>query len=430
MKTVDEALALIAANVPAPIEVTKPLTEALIGHVLAADVKARESVPAFRASIVDGYAVVVGGDAPSIKGTFPVIGSSTAQAGEAKSLRAGQVTRITTGAPLPEDANAVVMVEDTVLVSTTDDGKEEKEIRILTADYTPGENVREIGSDVTAGDTILRKGEGITDVGGEFGLLASVGTREVSVYSKPVISVLSTGDEIVPYDHKDDLRYGEVRDTNRPTLLQSIKNTGFEGVDMGIASDKVGQLEAKLRDAMRASDVVITTGGVSMGELDLLKSTIEHRLGGTIHFGRVSMKPGKPTTFATVPCKDSDGVRSTKVIFSLPGNPASAVVTYHLFVLPALHAMSGIKPVGLPLVSVVLEDRVRCDAKRQEYSRAIVTCSASGLRAHSTGGQRSSRIGSFKGANGLLKLPLIDGYLEKGDSVPALLLGPLQSTMS
>ena len=430
MITVQEALDLIAKNVPSPTVVTRPLTESLIGCVLAADVKARESVPAFRASIVDGYAVVAGGDSPSIQGTWPVVGSSTAQAGETKTLKAGEIARITTGAPLPEGASAAVMVEDTVLVSATDDGQEEKEVKILAADIAEGENVREVGSDVAAGDTVLRKGEGITGVGGEFGLLVSVGTREVEVYRKPVVGVMSTGDEIVPHDREGDLRYGEVRDTNRPTLLQAIKNTGFESVDLGIASDKLGALEEKLRDAMRASDIIITTGGVSMGELDLLKPTIERQLGGTIHFGRVSMKPGKPTTFATVPFKTSDGQRTTKVIFSLPGNPASAVVTYHLFVLPALHAMSGITPVGLPLLSAVLDERVRCDPKRQEYARAVVTCSAAGITAHTTGGQRSSRIGSFKGANGLIVLPVRGGHVEKGDSVQVLMLGPLVPTVN
>jgi len=174
-----------------------------------------------------------------------------------------------------------------------------------------------------------------------------------------------------------------------------------------------------------------------MGELDLLKPTIERSLGGTIHFGRVSMKPGKPTTFATIPgsnIKDpSSGSRgaddSKKVVFSLPGNPASAVVTFMLFVLPALHRMAGIRPVELPVVKVRLEGAMRCDDKREEYARVVVTAKSgmggeeSGLWAVSTGGQRSSRIGSFKGANALVKLPTGGGVMEKGAWVEALLMG-------
>jgi len=167
-----------------------------------------------------------------------------------------------------------------------------------------------------------------------------------------------------------------------------------------------------------------------MGELDLLKPTIERQLGGTIHFGRVAMKPGKPTTFATIPFKNNAGERETKVIFSLPGNPASAVVTYHLFVLPSLHQMSGISPAGLPRVKAVLDQEVKLDSKRAEYHRALVTVKADGvLHAMSTGGQRSSRIGSFKGANALLCLPVREGKLEKGEKVDALIMGKIVSEL-
>lgn len=433
MLSVEEALRKIAQHTPDPTIVKAAVEENLVGAVLAEDVVARESVPAFRASIVDGYAIIAGNHAliPSTKGIFPVTSVHHAQAGEeAKKLQLGEVARITTGAPLPLGATSVVMVEDTILRSKTDDGEEEKEIEILTDAIEPGENVREAGSDVKAGDVIMKKGEGITAVGGEFGLLASVGTREVSIYRNPIVGVLSTGDEIVSHNQPGELRLGEVRDTNRPTLLPAIRGTGFHAVDLGIASDKPGALEQSLRDAMREVDVIVTSGGVSMGELDLLKPTIERSLGGTIHFGRVAMKPGKPTTFATVPFKDNSGERRNKVIFSLPGNPASAVVTYHLFVLPALHQLSGIKPPGLPKVKVVLDEDVKMDAKRTEYHRVVVTARSDGLlHAVSTGFQRSSRIGSFKGANALLCGPPGRASLAKGESVDALLMGRIISQL-
>lgn len=163
-----------------------------------------------------------------------------------------------------------------------------------------------------------------------------------------------------------------------------------------------------------------------MGELDLLKPTIERSLGGTIHFGRVNMKPGKPTTFATIPVKNEKGDRINKTIFSLPGNPASAVVCFHLFVLPSLHQASGITPVGLPKVKVVLEEDIRTDRQRPEYHRALVGIRGDGvLYASSTGGQRSSRIGSFKGANALLCMPAGEGSVKKGTKVDALLMGKL-----
>ncbi|KAL8735086.1 MAG: hypothetical protein Q9181_002924 [Wetmoreana brouardii] len=436
-ESVDDALRMVLENTPSPKPAKVPVDGNLVGHVLAENVQAEEPVPAFRASIVDGYAIIVGKGLPSSKGNFPVVSVSHASPGEGPALEPGQTARITTGAPLPANATSVVMRENTTLRSKADDGKEEKEVEILTDEIVPGENVREVGSDVKAGDTILRKGEEITAVGGELGLLASVGIKEVLVYKRPVVGVLSTGDEIVPHDRPGALRLGEVRDTNRPTIMAAVTGWGFKIVDLGIATDELkkkrnhtktdrrqGTLEQTLRDAMRRVDVIVTTGGVSMGDLDLLKPTIERSLAGTIHFGRVLMKPGLPTTFATVPFKTNTGDPETRLIFSLPGNPASAIVTSHLFVLPSLQHASGVKPVGLPTVLVTLEHDFRLDPGRPEYHRAIVTAGRDGvLTAASTGGQRSSRVGSLKSANALVCLPASKGVLAKGERVQALLMG-------
>ncbi|KAI4193362.1 MAG: hypothetical protein LQ346_003945 [Caloplaca aetnensis] len=423
-KFVDEALRLIIKNTPSPKPIRHTVNGNLVGHVLGEDVQADEPVPAFRASIVDGYAVIVGKDLPSSRGTFPVVSVSHATPGEIPPLKVGQIARITTGAPLPPGATSVVMVEDTVVRARTEDGQEEKEVEIFTATIKPGENVREVGSDVQAGETILRKGEEITATGGELGFLASVGKKDVLVCGKPVVGVLSTGDEIIQHDRPGPLRLGEVRDTNRPTIMAAVRGWGFAVVDLGIAKDKQISLEQSLRDAMRSASVIITTGGVSMGELDLLKPTIERSLGGTIHFGRVSMKPGKPTTFATVPFKTNTGADGTRWIFSLPGNPASAIVTSHLFVLPALRGMSGFGNVGMERVVVTLEHDVALDPERSEYHRVVVTAGRDGtLKATSTGGQRSSRVGSLKSANGLLCLPAREGKVGKGEKVEALLMG-------
>jgi len=427
MLSVDEAIKLIKEHTPALHVIKANVDGSLVGSVLSEDVTATEAVPAYRASIVDGYAVIAP-EGGSSKGVFPVASISHATPGDIPPLEVGQIARITTGAPLPPGATSVVMVEDTVLKTMTEDGKEEKEIEIFAEGVKSGENVREIGSDIKKGDVILRKGEEISAIGGELGLLASVGKAEVMVYKRPVVGVLSTGDEIVEHNRPGELRLGEVRDCNRPTLLSAVRGWGFEAVDLGIAKDTPGNLEETLRDALRKVDVIITSGGVSMGELDLLKPTIERSLGGTIHFGRVSMKPGKPTTFATVPVKSNAGERVTKVIFSLPGNPVSAVVTFHLFVLPSLHFASGVTPGGLPKVLVTLDHEFRLDPQRVEYHRAIVILGKDGLlHASSTGGQRSSRVGSLKSANALLCLPAGKETLVKGANVEALLMGKLNS---
>ncbi|KAJ3489505.1 hypothetical protein NLG97_g5985 [Lecanicillium saksenae] len=426
MVSVDDALDMINEFTPEPAVVRSRVDQAIIGSVLAEEVKARENVPAFRASIVDGYAVVAPKDG-NLKGVFPVVGVSHAAPGEIAALKEGQIARITTGAPLPPGATSVIMVEDTVLKSMTEDGKEEREVEIQAEGVKEGENVREVGSDVKQGTIILSEGEQISGVGGEIGLLASVGVAEANVYKRPVIGILSTGDEIIEYNRPGALRLGEVRDTNRITLISAAKEWGYDVIDLGISKDKSNSLEETLRSGLRQADVLITTGGVSMGELDLLKPTIERSLGGTIHFGRVAMKPGKPTTFATVPVKDNAGQRVSKVIFSLPGNPASALVTFHLFVLPSLHKQSGIYPVGLPKVPVVLGHDFPMDP-RPEYHRAVVTVGPDGqLTANSTGGQRSSRVGSLRSANALICMPSGKGKMERGSKVHALVMNAVRS---
>ncbi|CAK7224084.1 hypothetical protein SBRCBS47491_005428 [Sporothrix bragantina] len=456
MLSVDEALARIDEFTPGVVESERPVNEDLVGYVLARDIYAAEDVPAFRASIVDGYAVVVPKDedekgvsessSKTLSGVFPVTSVSHAAPDEAKVLRDGEIARITTGAPLPAGANAVVMVENTVLHSLTEDNQEEKEVEIRAANVRDGDNVREIGSDVRKGQLLLHKGERITAVGGEVGLLAAAGVQHVTICRRPIVGVLSTGNEIVEHTSRppSGLRLGEVRDTNRPTLLLAAQEWGFDTVDLGIVVDQPQTLEQRLRDALRQVDVIITTGGVSMGELDLLKPTIERALGGTIHFGRVAMKPGKPTTFATVMVKEaSRGTQSdisgsvshstrrfVRTIFSLPGNPASALVTFHLFVLPALHKMAGEHPRGLPKVPVALSHDFVLDKERPEYHRAVVSVGADGvLRATSTGGQRSSKVGSMRGSNALLCMPAGPEPLKAGAKVDALLMSNIRSEL-
>ena len=249
MLSVDKATELILSNTPKPRIIKVPVNDNLVGNVLAENVEALEAVPAFRASTVDGYALAVPEGSTNAKGTFPVVSVSHAAPGEPRPLEAGEIVRITTGAPLPPGATSVAMVEDTVLKSMTDDGKEEKEIEILTDEIEPGENVREAGSDIKAGEVILKQGDLITAVGGELGLLASVGRATVTVFRKPVVGVLSTGDEIIEHDRADLLNLGEVRDSNRPTIMAAIRNWGFEVIDLGIAKDKSATLSSSVSNS-------------------------------------------------------------------------------------------------------------------------------------------------------------------------------------
>ncbi|KTF88700.1 hypothetical protein cypCar_00017213, partial [Cyprinus carpio] len=299
-----------------------------MGRVLAQDVYAKDNLPPFPASVKDGYAVRAA-DGP---GDRFIIGES--QAGEQPTLTVmpGQVMRVTTGAPIPCGADAVVQVEDTELLRESEDGTEELEVRILVQ-ARPGQDIRPIGHDIKRGECVLAKG---THMGpSEIGLLATVGVTEVEVQKFPVVAVMSTGNELL--NPEDDLHPGKIRDSNRSTLLATIQEHGYPTINLGIVGDNPDDLLSALNEGISRADVIITSGGVSMGEKDYLKQVLDIDLHAQIHFGRVFMKPGLPTTFATL---DTDGAR--KLIFALPGNPVSAVVTCNLFVIPALRKMQGI----------------------------------------------------------------------------------------
>lgn len=431
MTPVSDALELILNHTPPP-QVTflpiAPKENDLTNYITAEDIYSKEAVPAYRASIVDGYAVI---SSDGI-GPYPVVSISHASPGTLPDLRPGQITRITTGAPLPPGADSVVMVEDTKLIASTDDGKEEKVVEILVRP-AKNDNIREIGSDVEKGTLVMSKGERITGTGGEIGILASAGLQIIPVYRKPVIGVISTGDELIDPSVCRVLENGEIRDTNRISLLSAIRHWNFPALDLGIAKDQSTSLTDTLRAALTKCDVIVTTGGVSMGELDLLKPTIERQLNGTIHFGRVAMKPGKPTTFATVLAQSASLTSPTstdketkKAIFALPGNPASALVTFHLFVLPYVRYMSGHSRsnASLPRLPVSVSHDIPLDP-RPECHRVIVAIDQDGkLSATSTGGQRSSRVGSLK-CNGFLCLPASckdQKELKKGEIVQVMMI--------
>ncbi|XP_041120990.1 gephyrin isoform X3 [Polyodon spathula] len=420
-----------------------------MGRVLAQDVYAKDNLPPFPASVKDGYAVRAA-DGP---GDRFIIGESQAGEQPTHTVMPGQVMRVTTGAPIPCGADAVVQVEDTELLRESDDGTEELEVRILVQ-ARPGQDIRPIGHDIKRGECVLAKG---THMGpSEIGLLATVGVTEVEVQKFPVVAVMSTGNELL--NPEDDLHPGKIRDSNRSTLLATIQEHGYPTINLGIVGDNPDDLLNALNEGISRADVIITSGGVSMGEKDYLKQVLDIDLHAQIHFGRVFMKPGLPTTFATV---DIDGAR--KLIFALPGsfsfrdtssilldtsvppqhaepskqapaatrgsNPVSAVVTCNLFVIPALRKMQGI----LDPRPTIIKARLSCDVKldpRPEYHRCILTWHHQEPLpwAQSTGNQVSSRLMSMRSANGLLMLPpKTEQYVElhKGEVVDVMVIGRL-----
>ncbi|XP_034169769.1 gephyrin b isoform X9 [Pangasianodon hypophthalmus] len=386
-----------------------------MGRVLAQDVYAKDNLPPFPASVKDGYAVRAA-DGP---GDRFIIGESQAGEQPTHTVMPGQVMRVTTGAPIPCGADAVVQVEDTELLRESEDGTEELEVRILVQ-ARPGQDIRPIGHDIKRGECVLAKG---THMGpSEIGLLATVGVTEVEVHKFPVVAVMSTGNELL--NPEDDLHPGKIRDSNRSTLLATIQEHGYPTINLGIVGDNPDDLLNALNEGISRADVIITSGGVSMGEKDYLKQVLDIDLHAQIHFGRVFMKPGLPTTFATL---DMDGTR--KLIFALPGNPVSAVVTCNLFVIPALRKMQGI----LDPRPTIIKARLSCDVKldpRPEYHRCILTWHHQEPLpwAQSTGNQVNSRLMSMRSANGLLMLPpKTEQYVElhKGEVVDVMVIGRL-----
>lgn len=408
MLSVAEALATVLAQAEPLPPRNMPLTH-VAGLILAEAVSAREPLPPFAASVKDGYAVVAA-DGP---GEYELVGAVMAGRVADFTVTPGSVAYITTGAPLPAGADAVVMVEETELLAGQS-GKQQVRIRQRVR---VGADVRPIGYDIAAGEIVLQAGVHLRAA--EIGLLATVGNAQVCVHPQPRVAVLSTGDELV--EPGQPLGPGQIYDSNRATLQTAVLEMGGIPIDLGIAPDEREVLTERIDRGLREADVLLTSGGVSMGDLDLIKPLLEHS--GQVHFGRVRMKPGKPLTFATV---DLDGRR--KLIFGLPGNPVSSLVSFYLFTAPALRKLAGWLDPYLPRVQAHLSHPLKLDPYRPEYHRTTLhwgqhlNNGQGGYLATSTGSQASSRLLSMRSANALLELPQAEGELPAGAVVPALLI--------
>jgi molybdopterin molybdotransferase len=372
------------------------------GRTLAEDVGAAEPVPLGPRSAVDGYAVRSGDTGDRV-----LVGHEIAAGPQAViEVQPGQAVRIMTGAPVPDGADAVVMVEDT---------DERADVVSIHRAPKAGQHVHREGQDIRAGQAVVSAGSVLGPA--EIGLLATIGRVRVKAYARPKVAILATGDELVePWESPPP---GCIRDSNRYALRAAAEEAGAEVVWQGVALDEEDHLAARFETALAAADLVLTSGGVSMGTRDLIKPLLEGV--GTIRFGRVNFKPGKPLTFATI---------GHKLVFGLPGYPVSSLVTFEVFVRPSLVKMQGRTDVFRPRVEVELEAELTPDAVRPEYQRAIVAWSGGRLLARTTGGQGSSRLMSMLGANALLEIRPADHPVPAGQRVPALLTGPIAAALS
>ncbi len=406
MLSVEQALDAMLANVKTLGVEMVALADAA-GRTLAADVAAREDAPPFANSAVDGYAAraaelaEAGADSPVV---LPV--SAEIHAGDAptQTLANGTAARILTGAPVPEGADAIVMQEDARF--------EAGRVSIFDAPES-GQHVRPAGEMWRVGDQILEAGTLLRAA--EIGLLATLGRANIPVYRLPRVAVLSTGDELVGAD-ADVLPPGKLRDSNRPMLAALVREAGCVLHSSTHVPDDLAQTEAILRELSHpdtGADVIITAGGVSVGDRDFIKPALETL--GTLELWRVAMKPGKPLAYGQI---------GATQFFGLPGNPVSAYVTFELFARPLLWAMSGRRRDALarPTVRAVLTEAVSHTPGRREYLRAVTESDGVNFVTRTAGAQGSGLLRSVSRANSLLVVPEDAGDLAAGAVVTVLLL--------
>ncbi len=392
----DTAREIILANTKAlPSEVVHLVDagERVLADPLIADV----DLPPFRASTMDGYAVVH--DDTMLE--REIVGTGFAGEDLRLSLSSGQAARIMTGAPVPEGATAVVMIENTSTDGNT--------VEIHQPTVNDGENIRPVGTDMRRGDMLVPAGTRLGPA--EIGLLASLGHESVTVGGRPRVAIMSTGDELVaPGDTPGP---GQIRDSNRFTLAVAARRAGAEVVLNRHVPDSLEHLQAAFNEALALADVVITSGGVSMGDRDLVKALLGEM--AEVHFQKVFFKPGKPLNFATV---------GDKLLFGLPGNPVSSLVCFHIFVTPSIRQLQSAPAEAGGTIRVTTTVPLP-PSDRIEYQRAIVWAGNDGrLVARNTGNQISARLASFLGANAFLIVPQADDVHPPGTEVEALLLAP------
>ncbi len=394
----DEARRIIEGRLPRLSAEKVPLLNAA-GRILALDIVAPADHPPFPASTMDGFAVVAADPSPWRE----IIGTQPAGSVIDTEVHDGEAIRIMTGAPIPAGADAVVPVEST--------SPAEDHVVIHQEDVRPGANIRPVGSDLGKGDLVVPAGLRLQPP--HIGLIASLGIAEIEVVRKPRISIIATGDEVI--EPGAPLQPGQIYDANRFGLATAVIEAGAEISWIGLAPDNRDHLQTLIEQRMETDDIILTSGGVSMGDMDYIKAILFESPDVTVHFRKLYMKPGKPLNFAT---------RGDTLIFGLPGNPVSSLVTFELFLRPAIGIMSGTTEPDRPRVRVELTQPTT-PSDRIEYQRGLVVVSSDGrLHASSTGAQQSSRLASFVGANALLVIPPRERPYESGEMIDALLLSP------
>ncbi|MFC2145075.1 gephyrin-like molybdotransferase Glp [Actinomycetota bacterium] len=405
MISVEEAQKIVLNSGLKSLERKLPILESL-GLVLAEDIVSSDDIPIYDNSAMDGYAV----RSIDIKGaekSYPirlVLSNEVIPAGKIpkSKVNPGFCMPIMTGAPLPKGADSVIMKEDTQRDTTS---------IMVFKEIDKGENVRYRGEDIKKGSTVFKKGDNINP--GTIGVLASLGQSEIKVYSPPVIGVLATGDELIDIDEK--LVAGKVRDSNSYSLSAQVKEMGIQYKRFDRAPDDEALLLKKIKESLGKCDILLLSGGISAGDFDLVKDTLEN-MGAKLNFWKVNQKPGKPLAFFEY---------KNKYIFALPGNPVSVMVCFEMYVRPMIRKSMEVRNLFRPTVQAEALHDFKNKKGRINFIRAIVENKDGKYFFKSTGMQGSGILTSMAKANGIAQFPSDMGNVEKGSKIKVYLLGEM-----
>lgn len=402
MINVDEARRIILSSISVMNETETVKFSECSGRILAQDIISSLNVPQINNSAMDGYAVIsldTGEASQQNPAILDVAGE--VQAGSSvklQPLERGKAVRIMTGAHVPDGADAVIPFEDTA--------EENAKVKIFIP-VNKSENIRFAGEDITAGKVVLAKGTIIDSY--NIGQIASINQTEVQVFRKPAVSIISTGDEIIEPGSPD--VYGKTVNSNSYVLINEVKKAGGDPSYFGIAKDRFDDVKKLIEKAL-TGDIVICTGGVSMGRYDFIPDVLKS-MGAEIIVHRIAMKPGKPVLFGRI---------NNKLIFGLPGNPVSVMVSFIEFVRPSILKMSGATLYDKPVVKAILKENIRKQAGRRHFIRGIFTIIDGVFYVSTTGNQRSDIISSMAAANCLIIIPENIEVAEKNSLVDIQLI--------
>lgn len=393
MRPLEEARADVLAAIK-PLELERVPLADVAGRILAQDITAPHDVPPFPNSAMDGYAVIAS-DLEEIPVKLEVLEDVPAGSVATSTVAPGTAIKIMTGAPMPAGADTVVKVE----VTRQPDSDS---VEILEA-MPKGTAVRPAGGDIAEGDRVLSAGTALGPV--EMALLATVGVPEPLVSRRPRVAVMATGDELRPPE-TENLEPGQIRDSNRPLMRALVAEAGGEVIDLGIIPDREDVLTSTLTRASEEADAIVTSGGVSMGEYDLIKAVLSER--GNVQFWQVAMQPAKPFAFGHI---------GQVPLFGLPGNPVSVMVAFEQFARPALLKMQGATALYRPRITVHMGERVETDPAKVVFVRVAISREDGLEVARPSGGQSSNVLSALAAADGLAVVPRGTGAVEEGDVV-------------